>query len=351
MKIWKIESKSMFYNDILCVKEDELPNFLINNAKEEYYGEPREIPKKGGKRKIYCIETSNKLYEIQKNICTNFLSNIMLPDVVYGFRKETNYIEFLMPHINFYGNSYYLRLDIKNFFGSINKKTIRKTLKYYFKANDNFTNKDIKLLLDRVYEILTYNNKVIQGAPSSPILSNIIFRRLDIRIQKYCRCFQINYTRYADDMLFSSDNVSVFKDSFVSGITNIISSEGFNINYGKTIRSKNKISLGGYVISDNIRLSRNKLSDLSRVLFYVENNKDYKKDSYYNELNAFIIKQTGSESLKFGGIYSLINYFAGNRAFIISILKYSQDKNFCNKAEKIIRRLEKIILRLYNNIG
>lgn len=351
MKIWKIESKSMYYNDILDVKEEELPKFLTQNAKKEYYGEPREIPKKGGKRIIYSINTTNTLYDIQKNLCNNFLSNIMLPDVVHGFKKETNYIEFLIPHLDFYGNNNYLRLDIKDFFGSISKKNIRKALKYYFKPNDNLSDENIKTLVDRTTEILTYNNKVIQGAPSSPIISNIIFRQLDIRIEKYCRCFQITYTRYADDMLFSSNNEKIFQESFISGVSRIISDGDLYLNYSKIIRSKNQISLGGYVISDNIRLSRNKLSDLSRVLFYIENHKDYRNDSYYNDLNTFIINQTGSESLKFSGIYSLINYLTGNRAFIISILKYSQDSNFCNKAEKMICRLERIILRLNNCLG
>lgn len=351
MRIWKIESKSMYFNDILDIKEEELPKLLSQKAKNEYYGEPYEIPKKGGKREIYAINTSNKLYDIQKNLCINFLSNIMLPDTVHGFKKETNYIEFLIPHIDFYGSNNYLRLDIKNFFGSISKKNIRKALKYYFKPNDKLTNESIRLILDLTIDIITYNDKVIQGAPSSPVISNLLFRQLDIRIEKYCRCFQATYTRYADDMLFSSNNEKILQDSFISGISRIISDGDFYINYSKIIRSKNKISLGGFVISDNIRLSRNKLSDLSRVLFYIENHKEYKNDTYYNDLNIFIKSQTGSESLKFSGIYSLINYLTGNRAFIISILKYSQDSNFCKKAEKIIRRLETIVLRLNNCMG
>lgn len=351
MKIWKIESKSMYYNDILDIKEEELPKFLTQKAKNEYYGEIHEIPKKGGKREIYCINSSNKLYEIQKNLCNNFLSNIMLPDVVHGFKKETNYIEFLIPHIDFYGKNNYLRLDIKDFFGSINKKNIRNTLKYYFKPNDKLTEENIKIIIDRTIDILTYNNKLIQGAPSSPIISNIIFRQIDIRIEKYCRCFHINYTRYADDMLFSSNNEKIFHESFISGVSRILSDGDLYINYSKIIRSKNQISLGGYVISDNIRLSRNKLSDLSRVLFYIENHKEYKNATYYNDLNTFIRNQTGSGSLIFSGIYSLINYLTGNRAFVISVLKYSQDNNFCNKAEKIILRLETIILRLNNCLG
>ncbi|WFR57324.1 reverse transcriptase family protein [Anaerocolumna sp. AGMB13025] len=351
MKIWKIENKAMFYNDILGINEDELAGILSDKNKKKYYGIPIEIPKKSGKRTIYSINNSSKIYIIQKRLCDKFLHNILLPDTVHGFRKDTNYIEYLLPHICFYKDYFYLRLDIRNFFESINTASIKEALEYYFKINKDFTAFDIKIILNRIIDILTYDNKLVQGAPTSPIISNLVFRKLDIRIEKYCRCFQINYTRYADDMLFSSNNPIILKKSFISGVSKIIATENLYLNYNKVVRAKNQISLGGYVISDNIRLSRSKLSNLSRVLFYVENHKDYKNQSYYEKLNDFLKSEMGTDYLKINGIYELINYFAGNRAFIISVLKYSHDDNFCEKAKKIIKRLDDIIIKLDNTVA
>jgi len=350
MKIWKIESKSMFYNEVLYTSEDELRSILNISNKMEYYGNPIEIPKKDGKRIIYSINSASRLYNLQKNLSKNFLSNILLPDMVHGFRKETNYIEYLLPHVNFYRNHFYLRLDIKNFFQSIKTDSIKGMLEYYFRINEDFTAFDVKIILDKIIDLLMYNDELVQGAPTSPVISNLVFRKLDIRIQKYCRCFHINYTRYADDMLFSSVNPVLWKNSFISGIAKIISSDNLELNYSKIVRAKNYISLGGYVISDSIRLSRTKLSNLSRVLFYVENHKDYRSQLYYEKINNLIKSETNSDKLKIKGIYELINYFAGNRAFIISVLKYSNDNSFCKKAQKIIERLDNIIIKLDNTI-
>lgn len=49
-------------------------------------------------------------------------------------------------------------------------------------------------LVNTIFEILTFNDVLIQGAITSPIMSNIVFRELDIRIQKYCRKYELlNY--------------------------------------------------------------------------------------------------------------------------------------------------------------
>lgn len=350
MKVWKINNKYTFYNNILKINETELDMILTSTMKKNYYQSPIELPKKGGKRIVYSVNSEHRLYKIQKNVTKNFLDNILLPDTVYGFRKEKNYIDYLIPHIDFYGNNNYIRLDIENFFSSINTKTIRKTISSYFEVSANMNSKDVTKAIDNLIQILTYNGKVVQGAPCSPSLSNIIFRRLDIRIERYCRVFEVTYTRYADDMLFSSRSKMLYQPSFISGISKIISDEKFVLNYSKIIRAEKVISLGGYVISDDIRLSRSKLSNISRVLFYIEKHKDYKSASYYDDLNSLLSKEM-KDPIQFNGIYSLINYLSGNRAFIISVVKYSKDEKFRKKAVKIITRIEQRVLELNKCIG
>lgn len=95
-----------------------------------------------------------------------------------------------------------MRLDIKNFFENINNQLIEKVFDYYFRIDDDTTNNEA--LID-FREMVTLEGKVPQGAITSPTLSNIVFRQLDLRIYKYCKKFNITYTRYADDLLFSSD--------------------------------------------------------------------------------------------------------------------------------------------------
>lgn len=345
MKVWKIISEEQFYSKIIGCSEAELQLALSDLGKKFYYGKPIFIPKKNGARKIYNINKSALLYKIQKQLANNFLNNIMVSDANYGFIKGYNYFDYLCPHVDFYKTNNYLRLDIKDFFGSIKKEILFSTLSYYCDIeNDKIKNKLINYLVD----ILSYNGIIIQGAITSPMISNIVFREIDIRIQKYCCCFDVNYSRYVDDLFFSSSNKIILKDSFVQGISKILKDKNFNINYKKTIRSKKSISLNGYVVSDTISLSRKKISEITRILFYLENKKNLKRvmSGDVSELNNIIKIQTSVQTNKFDNKYELINYLAGNRAFLISVQKYSEDDMFLNKIKRLIDRIEKQITNL-----
>ena len=346
MKIWKIESENVFFEQVLEMKEEEIVEAIKPEQKNKYYGNIVKIPKIKGFREVYCINRNNPLYKLQKKLCINFLDNIMLSDATYGFKKQSNYSEFLLPHIDFYKNNWYLRLDIRNFFDSIDYNDLKEVLEYYFKENEEFDSQQKEKVLGYCLEILTNNEKVVQGAVSSPVISNIIFRSLDIRIARYCRKYDINYSRYADDLLFSSNNYKIHSNWFLSGITKILSDKNFYINYKKTIKKKEEISMGGYVVSDSLRLSRKKLSNLSRILFYVENNK-YSSE-YFSELDKILEKQMKIKTLSFKGKYSLINYLAGNRAYIINVLRYTDDEGFRKKGLRLLNRIEQCILKIYN---
>lgn len=146
-----------------------------------------------------------------------------------------------------------MRLDIKNFFENINNQLIEKVFDYYFRIDDDTTNNEA--LID-FREMVTLEGKVPQGAITSPTLSNIVFRQLDLRIYKYCKKFNITYTRYADDLLFSSDSNYLHKDFFIKKLKYIISSMDFKLNERKIRYDKDYISLNGFVIEDSIRVSR-----------------------------------------------------------------------------------------------
>lgn len=76
----------------------------------------------------------------------------------------------------------------------------------------------MKKIINRLYEIMTVEDKVVQGAVTSPTLSNLVFRELDIRIERYCQKIGVIYTRYADDMLFSCKTNLIHKNKFINVI-------------------------------------------------------------------------------------------------------------------------------------
>lgn len=341
-KIWKIENEEQFYNGILCKNKEKTFTLISDSEKESYYREVVKFKKKNGFREICIINKKSELYDIQKNFKNNFLNNILISDLSYGFVKKCNYYDFLVPHINFYKNSFYMRLDIENFFGSISYSDISDVLSYYFL--DSFTVEKKREILDVMCEILTFHDKVIQGTPTAPAISNIIFRSLDIRIQKYCQKFGIIYSRYADDLLFSSNQKIVISTNFLKGIQDIIKSKNFKINHNKTIRCKNSISLNGYVVDSTIRLSRSKLKRLNRVLFYLEKVKFENEARWFENLNNEIKKyEKDDKIITFSGKYEMVNFLAGNRSFLISSVKYSEDKLYLDRCMRMINRIEKQI--------
>lgn len=346
MKIWKIETYDVFFDNILNISENKLKKSIKQSEKNNYYADYYDVSKKVGTRRIYSINKKSSLYNVQKQLLNNFLNNIMLADSAYGFVNGRSYIDFLMPHISFYKDNYYLRLDISDFFGSISSSLLEEVLSHYFEVSEKLSEEQKGKLLGYTLNIITNKKRILQGAITSPLISNIVFRQLDIRIQKYCKCLDIEYSRYADDLLFSSKNKNIHSKAFLQRIKEILKSKDFNINNSKTIRSEKEVSLNGYVIGESIRLSRKKLENISRVLFIIENINWKNTEENFKELNNKIKLDLGENGVKFNGKYSLINYLAGNRAFIISVRKYSEDEKFLNKSKKIIDRIEKLIFKM-----
>ncbi|MFJ8088872.1 reverse transcriptase family protein [Lysinibacillus sp. NPDC095746] len=254
----KIYSEDFFYKNLLGFNSREVIEDIVVTA--NVY-QNFTIKVNGKNRDISAINSNTKLYHLQRKLLKNFLNNIPLPNCVCGFVEGKSYLDFLKPHC---GKKYYIRLDIKNFFNSIKSINIAKVLDEYIQLENQEQKQQV---IKDICKIVTLNDSLPQGAVTSPQLSNIFFRRLDIRIRNYCRKFKVEYTRYADDMLFSSMEESLHQDFFVNKISKIVKDINLNINKKKVIKSKNKIILNGYVISDKISLSRNKMKKINTFIY------------------------------------------------------------------------------------
>jgi hypothetical protein len=115
-KIWKLDNEDQFYNNIVYKSKEETLSLITSREKKIYYANIIKHPKKNGFREICIIDKNSGLFDLQKHLKNNFLNNITISDVAYGFIKNLNYYDYLVPHINFYGDSFFLRLDIKDFF-------------------------------------------------------------------------------------------------------------------------------------------------------------------------------------------------------------------------------------------
>ncbi|MCK1756123.1 RNA-directed DNA polymerase [Bradyrhizobium sp. 137] len=100
------------------------------------------------------------------------------------------------------GRRYVLNLDLEQFFPSINFGRVRGVL-----IRDKRFELDPKVATV-VAQIACHENSLPQGSPCSPVLSNIVGRLLDIRLVRFARQHKCTYSRYVDDITFSTNRTA-----------------------------------------------------------------------------------------------------------------------------------------------
>lgn len=176
------------------------------------------IPKKNkdlGHRVIY-KPMSESLINCLKILNTNLNRIYMPPISATGFIKGRGIKFNAKKHLT---KKYILSIDINNFFETINQQMVIEVLKEY-----GF----IEEIALKISKIVTINDKLVQGFHTSPTLANMIFKKIDLIFENLDE--NIEYSRYADDLTFSSDS----EITYLSKITEIIESFGFEINIKKT---------------------------------------------------------------------------------------------------------------------
>lgn len=358
-----IGNRDYFLTYVLQTSAEDLAAALAD-ANQAYH--TFQIPKSGGTRTIQAIRRESPLYRLQKNLCRNFLDKISLPVPAAGFVKEESYLTFLKPHT---GKAYYLRLDIQGFFDSITTDMLRASFSEFF-SDDAPEN------LEDFLALCTFGGRLPQGAVTSPAVSNVVFRRADQRILKYCQSFDVLYrsgqrlaedvcyTRYADDLLFSSRHLDFSSAPYFMGmVSGILRDCGFRLNREKVKLGRGEISLSGFVVSANIHLSRKKLYPLNRLLHVLSKTDVYgsktyrvrkaffRQENWLDEINKMEIPG-GRGTLRFRTPQDFLNYLCGYRSFILSILKANDaaDKDMRQLSKKV-QKVESIIDCVLNAAG
>lgn len=246
-------------------------NLSVANAKKFFYPTYRrtflyrefDLPKKKGGSRVISVPIP-ELMTIQKAINSVILNSFKMSRYCTGFKKNMSLVDNAKPHL---GAKTLLKFDIHDFFGSITYKKVFKQFKFYGYGN-------------KVSELLTllcvdYKDRLPQGAPTSPTLSNLVSLRMDKRIGEYCKKHNFIFTRYADDITISSKNrlskQEINQIHFI--LKEILEDEGFSLNEKKThcFYEGHKMKVTGVVINNNL-MNPDKiiLKEIDNAIYFIE---------------------------------------------------------------------------------
>jgi RNA-directed DNA polymerase len=126
----------------------------------------------------------------------------------------------------------------------------------------------------RNYYLAQTDRHLPQGAPSSPALTNLLCRRLDRRLQGLAQSRGFTYTRYADDLTFSTTNPEKMRDigNILQGVGSIVAHEGLTIHPDKTrvLRSSQQQEVTGVVVNQKLNVDRATLKKFRATLYQIE---------------------------------------------------------------------------------
>ena len=223
------------------------------------------IPKKrGGTREI--VAPDQELKRIQKRL-NYYLQACYLcirPTPVHGFvinagsrNSPCNIVANATAHV---GKKYLLNLDLKEFFPRITARSILDLFRSVLFGFNNQISTALTLLT-------TFQGRLPTGAPTSPVLSNFICHGLDHELINFCESNNLNYSRYADDLTFSSNDP--INPSITDELKTLVERHGFEVNQKKTrlTTSYRKQTVTGITVNEKVNVDR-KLLKKTRSMLY-----------------------------------------------------------------------------------
>jgi RNA-directed DNA polymerase len=235
-----------------------------------------EIPKRSGGRRLIS-SPKPKMRHAQSWILENVLSLLTPSKYATAFRPATSIVDNATPHLN---APIVVKLDLKDFFPSTTFPRVRGYFEYLgFNAGLATVlalictdAPRVKVILDGKVNFVAMGERGLpQGACTSPALANLIASPLDVRLAGLCDALEPHwkYTRYADDLTFSSSEENADVGRLLKAVNVIVVDEGFKVNSKKTavMRAPGRQVVTGLLVGDTIRLSRQDLRKL-RAFFH-----------------------------------------------------------------------------------
>ena len=226
-----------------------------------------------------------KLKQVQRRILEEILEKVPAHPATHGFVKGRSIKTFVAPHV---GRRIILKMDLCDFFPSFSGARIQsffRTLGYpepvadllggictnatprlAWKAAPNDADADLLRAARRLYA----RPHLPQGAPTSPGLANLCTYRVDCRLEGLARSVGAEYTRYADDLAFSSNDAGFERrvEQFATHVAALLMEEGFTVHHRKTrvMRQGVRQYVAGVVLNQHLNVVRSDFDRLKATL-------------------------------------------------------------------------------------
>jgi RNA-directed DNA polymerase len=295
--------------DLLGFRPKAVSYILYKIPRDQKYS-AFEIPKKnGGQRLIQAPEARLKL--LQGNLA-NLLQDCLdeinaaknLKDrTSHGFKRKRSIITNARQHRN---RKWVFNIDLEDFFPSINFGRVRG---FFIRNHDFELNEKVATVLA---QIACHNNSLPQGSPCSPVISNLVAHPLDMRLVKLAQSVGCTYSRYADDLTFSTSKKQVPVEIALpiesqesathqwmpgKALSDTIKRSGFNINVTKThlMYRTSRQEVTGLVVNKKIGVQwRYRHNVRAMVNKLVTTGKFEVAGAVHSEGNVIIEKRPGS---------------------------------------------------------
>lgn len=277
--------------------------YLLFIKKTENLYTTFEIPKKNGENRIICAP-NYELKSVQKKLMLALLSYVqeirekegIRVNIAHGFEKKKGIITNAAAHRN---KRFVLNLDLNDFFDSFHFGRVVG----YFEKNRYFRfSHEVAVT---IAQLVCYNGKLPQGASTSPIITNLICQPMDYHILNLAKKYKLDYTRYADDITFSTNNHLFLNDydRFMGELSEEIQDMGFSINTAKTrlLYRDSRQEVTGLVVNKRISAP----------------------SKFYRETRAMAHKLYTTGNFNIGGIPATINQLEGRFSFIDQVEHYN----------------------------
>lgn len=296
--------------------------------------------KSGGFRLITAPRTQNYMMMLQA--VNEILKAIYSPSVyAMGFTEGRSVVTNASVHKS---QNYILNLDLKDFFPSIDQPRVWKRLQlkpFDFPIQIASLIAGLCAMRETREEADGKSHFVYvlpQGAPTSPIITNMICDTLDRRLAGLARRFGLHYTRYADDITFSSMHyVYSPKGDFPKELIRIITEQGFTINEAKTRLQKRgaRQEVTGIIVSDKLNVTQKYVRDIRNILYIWE------KYDYSAALSKFLPKYKVEKGHVKKGNPDLINVIGGKLMYL-KMVKGEDDSVYVRLHNKFLELVAKV---------